>query len=336
MRRCSLILFPAALLILAVSTIAPPRTAAQSQLPLARQASPPSNFSEIKRLILKDGGYQPIVKLEIHGDRVRYLSAERYEWEEVPSSLVDWAATEKYARGKGGQTQVSADVKELDAEEQAERQRQEQLTPLAAPGLRLPATGGVFLLDVFNGQAQLNELTQNGGEVKRNTGGNILRATVNPLSGQKQTIELKGQHARIQSHVPDPLLYAAIDQGSDDSAGPHPQGASKQSLKESRDRFRLIRVESIAKKDVRVVGNIKIAVYGKVRPEEKFVPAKVEVFSGPWVKIIPAGPLEPGEYALVEMLEDNQMNLYVWDFGVNPKAPENPGAYRGTGDRAIR
>ncbi len=50
------------------------------------------------RLILKDGNYQIVRQYEVVGDRVRYLSLERGEWEELPYNLVDWDATRKWEK----------------------------------------------------------------------------------------------------------------------------------------------------------------------------------------------------------------------------------------------
>src|SRR6202047_2437808 len=100
-------------------------------LPLALIAvfALPSSFSAqelAKRLFLKDGSYQLVTKYETKGDRVRYLSAERNEWEELPSSLVDWPATEKYKKDRAAGAAVPEAVEldqqvetELDASEAA-------------------------------------------------------------------------------------------------------------------------------------------------------------------------------------------------------------------------
>src|SRR5579864_5128793 len=72
------------------------------------------------RLILKDGSYQLVTKYEVKGDRVRYKSAERDEWEELPSSLVDWPATEKYEKERA--TSAIPEAAALDKETDAERE----------------------------------------------------------------------------------------------------------------------------------------------------------------------------------------------------------------------
>jgi hypothetical protein len=259
-----------------------------------------------EKLILKDGSYQSVAKYEVQGDRVHYLSAERYEWEDIPSSLIDWDATNKYnadlSTGK-----LRPNIAETP-EEKEEREKEEANSPEIAPGMNLPGTGGVFLFDEFKGKPELAEIVQNGSEVNKDPKKSVLRSTINPLAGNKQAFEIKGEHAQVQSHTPRPTIYIDIDEGPINAA--------------LNDRFRLVRVT--VTKNVRVVGNVKVSVAGKVSQHASFLPVSIEKLgTGEWIKLTPAQNLPAGEYAVVEMLAPDEMNLYVWDFGVNPNAPVN-------------
>jgi len=285
-----------------------------------------------KRLILKDGTYQLATKWEVSGDRVHYYSAEREEWEDVPNSMVDWAATDKWEKDRAAGL-PTAGAAELDKELEAERKAEEAKNPQVAPGLRLPDEGGVVLLDTYQGQPQLNALQQSGGTVNKNMKGNILRATINPIASAKQTIEVPGQHAKIQAHATLPTVYVNVQQMDELDQGDHirpddqPQKPQSAQLpQEPWDRFRIVRMQ--AKGDKRIAGDIKIAVYGKVSQDVKIVPTTSEQISGGWVKVTPTAPLTAGEYAVVEMLGKEGMNLAVWDFGVNPAAPANASAWK--------
>lgn len=276
-----------------------------------------------QRLILKDGSYQLVTKYEVKGSRVRYLSAERNEWEEIPSDLIDWKATEAFAKDRAAGKPVPEAV-ELDKELEADRAAEEANSPLVAPGLHLPDEGGVQLLDTFQGQPQLVEIDQNGGEVNKNMKGNILRAAINPLASSKQNIELSGQHARNQSHAALPSIYVNIESGgaAADMGSGHLKDDRPADPELPWDRFKIVRMQ--LKGDKRIAGDIKIAVYGKTKQEGNFVAATSQQLTGGWVKVTPSAPLDPGEYALVETLGKEGINLYVWDFGVNPNAPANP------------
>jgi hypothetical protein len=82
------------------------------------------------------------------------------------------------------------------------------------------------------------------------------------------------------------------------------------------------------KKDGRVVSNVKISLTGKVTNQEDFVSTSAEVVNGgEWLKLTPDHALSPGEYAVVEMLDPQTINMYVWDFGVDPNAPMNASAW---------
>ncbi len=266
-----------------------------------------------ERLILKDGSFQGVEKYEIQGDRVHYLSSERYEWEDIPSSLIDWDATNKYNADLGS-GKLRTHLVETP-EEKEEREKEEANSPEIAAGLKLPGSGGVFLFDQFQGKPELAEIVQNGSELnKSDKKKNVLRSAINPLASSKHAFEIKGEHAQIQSHVVRPTIYIDIDEGPQTDVAP---GA----------RFRLIRAE--VKKDVRVVGGVKVSIGGKVTEQNVFVPADVtKLGTGEWLKLVPAHDLPPGEYAVVEMLDPQEMNLYVWDFGVNPNAPVNPNTWQ--------
>jgi len=277
-----------------------------------------------KRLLLKDGSYQLATKWEVKGERVRYLSAERNEWEELPYSLVDWPATEKFEKDRAAGV-PSPEAVELDKELAAERAAEEAKTPLVAPGLHLPEDGSVMLLDTYENQPQLVELQQSGGELNRNRKGNILRATINPVAGSKQTIELGGLHAAIQAHATLPSIYVNVEQPQDASAGPQ-QPQQPQQPEQPWDRFHIVRMKT--KNGKRIVGDIKISMIGKVSQEQNLVPTTSQRLTGGWVKVTPTSALDPGEYAVVELLGKEGMNTFVWDFGVNPAAPANPGVLK--------
>jgi len=283
-------------------------------LPAFAQTQP-----QARRLILKDGTYQTVTKYQVQGDRVRYYSAERGEWEEVPKSLIDWDATEKFEQGREA-GKIAPEAAALDKELEAEREAEKMRSPQVAPALRLPDEGGIFLLDTYDNQPQIAELQQSGGDLDKNTKTNILRAMINPMAGSKQTIELPGPHSKIQSHTTIPSLYINIE--SNDGAPATAQASAVTAAPlAATDRYRIIRVETKGGK--RVAGAVKVAVTGKASTDERLVPVTATPMTGGWIKLTPADPLASGEYAVAEMLGKDGMNIYVWDFGVNPSAPAN-------------
>jgi hypothetical protein len=296
-----------------------------------------------QRLILKDGSYQVVTKYQKVGDRVRYFSAERGQWEELPENLVDWAATETYAKEHkpGAQpapepaTPVSPAIPEaaaIDKEEQHARAR----TPDVLPGLRLPDQDGVWALDTFRDQPELVALTQNSGGVNRETGHNVLRSTLNPLGGIQQSVQIPGAESKIKLHVNEPALYVSITGVDDNEADAaavtvDTHGAAsvkdKNGFSSANSNYAIVRVRSNFKKDYRVVSGIKIGMAGKVSQTEDVIPTTAQVLPGNrWVKLIPQQPLTIGDYALMEVLAQGEVNLSVWDFRIDPQGPDNKNA----------
>jgi hypothetical protein len=293
-----------------------------------------------QRLVLKDGSYQVVTKYQRVGDRVRYFSAERGQWEELPADLVDWAATEKWTKDHApgaapGSDAVAPSIPEaaaLDKEEQQERAR----TPDVIPGLRLPDEEGVWALDTYHDQPELVVLVQNTGNVNHQTGHNVLRSALNPMGGTQQTIQIPGAESKVQLHVNEPELYVSLTATDDDFANSsavtvdtHGGGSvkNKDSFSSATSQYAIVRVRSNLKHNYRVVSGVKVAVTGSVAQTEDVIPTTVQVLPGKrWMKLTPREPLTIGDYALMEVLEPGQVNLSVWDFRIDPQGPDNKNA----------
>src|SRR3954464_10040358 len=96
---------------------------------------------ETLKLYLKDGTYHAVREYQIQGDRIRYFSTERGDWEEIPKDLVDLAKTE--AQRKQKQDASTKEVRGQDEEEQAERAQRREIESI-------PVDSGAYIKE--NGQ----------------------------------------------------------------------------------------------------------------------------------------------------------------------------------------
>ena len=302
------------------------------------------------RLILKDGSYQLITKYVVKGDRVRYFSAERDEWEEIPTNLIDWPVTEKWklahdpaaaaaAAGKPGPVDANdpgqVEAAKLDAEEYAARNEELARMPVISTGLRLPDQSGVWILDTYDGQPELVHALQANGDLNRASEHSILRAAFGGTGGAKELIHINGAVSRVQLHVDRPVLYVSLDTapapGEDeapasaltvDTHGANAAIKDKNSHSSPDSSYAIIRLNS--NHNLRTAMAAEVYRLDQPNPPENIIDTTKEILpGGRWMKLTPKTPLLIGEYALIEILSPRDVNLDVWDFGVNPTARDN-------------
>ena len=125
-------------------------------------------------------------------------------------------------------------------------------------------------------------------------------------------------------------LRPAVNQPSLDAPRAEPQQPQQPQQPEQAivpfDRFRIVRVK--VKGGKRIVGDLKRTPTGKISQDQNFVKTTIDRVARGWLKLTPTEDLAPGEYAIVEIQGNEGMNLYVWDFGVNPNAPANANPWK--------
>jgi hypothetical protein len=261
--------------------------ASGSQIPVA--------FPKGKKLVLKDGSFQLAREYTVEGDRVRYWSVERSQWEEIPASLVDWDATHKFeAEQASRDAELKAKIhasnmarltKDIDVDRSLE----------IKPGLFLPDDAGLYALDR---DKMIRPMKQDEAVVKTSTGREVekILSGISLIPG-KASMQIPGEHAAIRLATDDPEFYM--------------RPADRRE-----PRFQLVRLQ--VKGGHRLVDTISILFTG----EEKHNTDNIEIQT--WTpatgvfRYTVDHRLEPGEYAFVELTADG-INGYVWDFAIDPQ-----------------
>jgi hypothetical protein len=244
-------------------------------------------FGESFKLYLKDGGYHVVSEYKVEGDRVRFYSTERGEWEEMPVTLVDLAKTEQEHKAKD--QQVQREAREEDEEAKAERALQREIASIPLdPGAYYQATDKVQSLP----RADYQIITSK----KRKT---LQIISPIPLVPGKATVVIKGDHSNFVVHEARPDFYFRL-------------------AKE--ERFGIVSVTP--KKDARIVENISIIPVAKQAIEDRKQMDTFEQELAPGLyRVWPEKPLAPGEYAVIEFADNgnpDDIELLVWDFAYRP------------------
>jgi len=255
-----------------------------------------------KKLILKDGSFQLVREYQIQGERVRYYSLDSSQWEEMPASLVDWDATKKVEADEARQT--SELVQKIDKQEAAQ-----QITTAidvdasleAAPGVFLPTGVGLF---EFDGRTirPLSEARQDKSVDKKRIVEQVLSPI--PLVPTRHTIWIGGPRSRFRVKNKQPEFYMRTANGH------VPE---------------LLLVRARVHGDRREVENIDV-LFGSEKTDMKTLPAmRWEMAPGVY-RFTVTQPLEPGEYALVEVAKTDTPSFFIWDFGIDRNAIAGPAA----------
>jgi hypothetical protein len=281
-------------------------------------------------LVLKDGSFQVVLSYKVVGDVVRYRSAERDgELEDIPLELVDLPATERWKREHMVAQSPSRPVlsPELEREEAARR----ALSPEISPDLHLPEEDSMLALDTFHSAPELVPVPQYGSDLNKETAHAALKSLINPASAAHRILSIPGAACDIQLHAVVPIFYVRVgdDDEEEDIGGGgltvDTHGASGRATPSggaANSGYVIERLE--VREDSRIVNSFRIGLLGADRKQPDVVEMKQEVLpGGRWMKLTPEQTLEVGEYALVEILSDRELNLNVWDFGLHPNAKEN-------------
>jgi hypothetical protein len=288
------------------------QTASQpTKQPASAPSSTPADVPHGKKLILKDGTFQIVREYTRNGDRVRYFSEERGDWEELPASMVDWDATAKDEAA----SQKSFNAMANKIHEQEEAKRMDNVSDIAASlqvgqGAFLPEAEGLYVVE----GKSVRVVQQAGAGVKTDkmrTVEQVLSPV--PVVPGKQKVFLPGEHAKLRLITVSPEFYLreAPPDPDDPNAGPIARSGRPG---ESGPDVVLIRAKMTHKgRELESIGTF----FGeRISTNRDEVPLQRWEVAPRVYRFTLGEALTPGEYVIAEVLGDG-LNYFVWDFGVD-------------------
>ena len=234
------------------------------------------------KLYTTDGEYQIVREYQVVGDRVRFYSVDRSDWEEVPASMIDLKRTA--AESATQQAAVDKVTKEFDEEAAAAKAEREELA-------KIPKDSGVYRIE----DGKLRTFKVADISIRTKKGNTLLRIlTPLPIIAGISTVELAGEHSGNVVHEDRPEFYFQLDK---------------------EESFGIVKLS--AKKDARIVETVETVPISKEYVETRdLVQTFTKQLPGDnFYKIWPQEALPAGEYALMEYV-DKQVDLRVWDFRI--------------------
>jgi hypothetical protein len=244
------------------------------------------------KLMLKSGSYELVREYYVQDDRVRYYDVDRADWEFVPTALVDWEATKKQESDEEkSQDDLVAKVQKQEHEHDAVEALDIDASLEVAPGVFLPPGVGLFSFDGKSVTQVLQAQTDSQVSKKRFLEHVLVPVPIVPT---RHVISIPGEHSAFRLND-QPEFY--------------------------------LRTESLQTPDVELIrtkihrGERQIMnldqLMGQEHTTSDTVPMQQWVIAKNVYRYTLGEKLPRGEYVIAEILPNEGMSLYVWDFGVN-------------------
>jgi hypothetical protein len=234
------------------------------------------------KLYMKDGGYQLVKEYQLEGDRVKFYSVERSEWEEMPAALVDLRRTDTEAAAK--KEVLDRHAKEISEEDAAAAELRKEI-------MKIPRDPGVYTVE--GDQLRIFKLAD--ASVHDNKRRTVLKyLSPVPMVAGKSTLETPNERSQNIVTESRPEFYLQLSM---------------------EDSFAIVKL--MPQKGFRIVERITVQpVVNAIEEDRDVVPAftKQLTESGLY-KIWPQDSLPVGEYAVIEYNE-GKVDARIWDFRI--------------------